>query len=100
MAIRLSFIALYAPSQFVPLLAQCFGQTCAQILGRPPTGVLAHLAALLGEARRFLEKLLSDRLAIERLYVAELADRKIVGIDGRDVVDHCIVVWRKGIFYR
>ena len=59
----------------MPLLAQCFGQTHAQILGRLATRVLTHLVALLREGRRFFEQLLSDRLTVERLYFAELADR-------------------------
>src|SRR6266852_4490300 len=88
------------PSQFVPFLAQRFGQTRAQILGRLAARILTDLDALLRDGRRFFEKLLSGRLTIERLYFAQLADRKIAGIDGGDIVDHRSIVWSKRIYYR
>src|ERR1700726_4566073 len=80
-----------AISQFVPFLAQRLGKTSAQIIGRLAARFLADLIALLRKRRRLLQQLLPGRLAIERLYLVQLVDRKIVGIDGSDGIDHCRV---------
>ena len=55
------------PSQFVPFLAQRLGQARTQIVGRLAARILSRLVALLHKRRRFLQKLLPDRLAIESL---------------------------------
>jgi hypothetical protein len=54
---------------------------------------------LLRDCLPLFEKLLPDRLTIERLYFAQLAGRKIVGIDGGDAIDHRGIVWSKRIYY-
>jgi len=87
------------PSHFVPFLAQQIRQACAQILGRLATGFLADLHTLLGDCRRFLQKLLSDRKTVERVNFAQLIHRKVAGIQGSSAVDHRGIVWRVRIPY-